>query len=124
MLVSERRVEAKPMVLQVACLPKLIGPGQSQTLQSTTVVLIHHRTTATVTTMLGEGASSVRMFGRIQALLKAAEDYNRGDVILGGETNLGKIPSFERANSPREYATGDVRDKTVLLKTTNGSVAS
>jgi 2-phosphosulfolactate phosphatase len=45
------------------------------------------------------------------------------DAVLAGERNALPIPGFDLGNSPREMVPDRVRDKTVVLCTTNGTGA-
>ena len=44
-------------------------------------------------------------------------------MLLAGERKMLAIPGFDLGNSPREFTAETVEGKTVLLTTTNGTVA-
>ncbi|MDF2501057.1 MAG: comB [Anaerosporomusa subterranea] len=45
------------------------------------------------------------------------------DVLLAGERNALKVNGFDLGNSPLEFTADAVRDKTIIMSTTNGTVA-
>lgn len=48
---------------------------------------------------------------------------DRPDALLAGERNALKIAGFDLGNSPLEFTAGAVADKTIVMSTTNGTVA-
>mmetsp|Transcript_53423 Transcript_53423/g.122239 ORF Transcript_53423/g.122239 Transcript_53423/m.122239 type:complete len:1099 (+) Transcript_53423:19-3315(+) len=110
--------------VSVALLPGDLTPDHN--LRSALVVLIQHRSTATAITALGSGANAVRFFGTVHQLTSAAEAYARESVVLSGELRRGSLltpfPSFDKGLSPVEHSEG-VKQKTVLVRTKNGSRA-
>ena len=44
-------------------------------------------------------------------------------VLLGGERYAEKIPGFDLDNSPFSYMKGELKDKTLIITTTNGTSA-
>ena len=55
--------------------------------------------------------------------LEEAIDYRKKGFIVGAERNGEIVPGFEYGNSPFSYAGDHVKDKTIVLSTTNGTFA-
>jgi 2-phosphosulfolactate phosphatase len=49
-----------------------------------------------------------------------AGNYHPDEVLLGGERNGEKPSDFDLGNSPLEYRSQKIKNKTILLSTTNG----
>ncbi|OPZ75653.1 MAG: putative 2-phosphosulfolactate phosphatase [Firmicutes bacterium ADurb.Bin456] len=79
------------------------------------------RATSTIITALANGCREVIPVLTVEEALAYA-GYHR-DVILGGERDSLLIPGFHLGNSPREFTSGRVKGKTVVLTTTNGTQA-
>ena len=108
-------------MIDVVLLPSYLDPsvlGRSQV-----VVLDILRASSTIVTALGNGAREVRLYGDIAAT-QAAKAATPAPVILGGERECLRLEGFDCGNSPAEYDPAKVRDATVLLTTTNGTVAA
>ena len=81
------------------------------------------RASTTVAVALSHGAKAVIPFESSDEVVARAKQFEREDVLLAGERRMLAIPGFDLGNSPREYTTEAVEGKTVLLTTTNGTVA-
>ena len=81
------------------------------------------RASTTVAVALSNGAKAVIPFESSDEVIARAKQFERVDVLLAGERKMHAIPGFDLGNSPREYARETVEGKTVLLTTTNGTVA-
>jgi 2-phosphosulfolactate phosphatase len=79
------------------------------------------RATSVIVTALGNGAKKIRTTTSIEDAFSAKE--RDPSSILGGERQAKKIPGFDFGNSPLEYSSDKVKDKIILLSTTNGSQA-
>lgn len=86
------------------------------------------RATSSIVTALGNGAHAVIPVAEIAAALelKAAQP----EVLLAGERNGRRIRAslaggidFDLGNSPREFTRDKVRDRTIVMSTTNGTRA-
>ncbi|MCO6045657.1 2-phosphosulfolactate phosphatase [Aeoliella sp. ICT_H6.2] len=91
--------------------------------ESTVVVIDQLRASSTVCHALAAGARDVVPFQEVDDVLTAAGDYNRADVLMGGERGGERIDSFDLGNSPSEYTADVVFGKRVLFTTTNGTRA-
>ena len=81
------------------------------------------RASTTVAAALANGAKAVIPFESSDEVIARAKQFERSDVLLAGERRMHAIPGFDLGNSPREYSREAVEGKTVLLTTTNGTVA-
>ena len=81
------------------------------------------RASTTVAIALANGAKAVVPFESSDEVVARAKQFEREDVLLAGERRMHAIPGFDLGNSPREYTREAVEGKTVLLTTTNGTVA-
>ena len=81
------------------------------------------RASTTVAVALANGAKAVSPFESSDEVVARAKQFERDDVLLAGERRMHAIPGFDLGNSPREYTAEAVEGKTVLLTTTNGTVA-
>ncbi|HEX6049241.1 MAG TPA: 2-phosphosulfolactate phosphatase, partial [Gemmatimonadaceae bacterium] len=81
------------------------------------------RASTTVAVALANGARAVIPFESSDEVVARAKQFERSDVLLAGERKMKPIPGFDLGNSPREYTREEVEGKTVLLTTTNGTVA-
>lgn len=52
-----------------------------------------------------------------------SQEYQRNEVVLGGERGGKRIEGFDLGNSPAEYTADQVFGRTVLFTTTNGTKA-
>lgn len=94
--------------------PQRIGTGA-------VVVIDVLRATSVIATALHHGAQQViPVMTPEEAFAQKTE--NRG-VWLGGERNAVKIEGFDCGNSPLEYVCDEVAGKTIVMTTTNGTLA-
>lgn len=108
-------------MIDVVLLPAYLDASVLE--RSQVVVLDILRASSTIVTALGNGAREVRLFGDIASTLVAKVDAP-SPIILGGERECLRIDGFDCGNSPAEYSEEKVRGATVLLTTTNGTVAA
>lgn len=90
---------------------------------SVAVVIDVLRATSVITMAVANGAEAVAPVLSPDEGFALAERLGRGSVVLGGERNADRIPGFDIGNSPQDYTTEAVGGKTVILTTTNGTVA-
>ncbi len=89
----------------------------------TTVVIDVLRATTTIVTALSNGAKEVIPVSTIGFAMKVSGNAFGGKTLLGGERNAKKIEGFPLGNSPLEYSEDIVKDKSIVLFTTNGTKA-
>jgi 2-phosphosulfolactate phosphatase len=83
------------------------------------VVIDVLRATSVIVTALANGAGWVKTV----ATIEEAFQLKSSGVLLGGERLAMPIPGFDCSNSPLEYTAGKVKDKGIVLTTTNGTLA-
>ena len=88
----------------------------------TVVVIDVLRATSTIVTALYNGCKAVVPVLTVEEA-KSIFNQNRESYILGGERNALKIEGFDCSNSPLEYKKEVVRDKELVITTTNGTKA-
>ena len=90
---------------------------------SVVVVIDLLRASSTICQALASGAECVMPFLEVDDARRAAKQYPRGSVVLGGERHGKIIEGFDLDNSPLEYTPATVAGKRVLFTTTNGTRA-
>ena len=90
---------------------------------SVAVVVDLLRASTTICTALANGAAAVRPFLEVDAAARAAAEYDRAKIVLGGERGGEPIAGFDLGNSPLEYTADVVFGQTILFTTTNGTRA-
>lgn len=85
------------------------------------IVIDMFRATSVITTALSNGCKEVIPFLTIEESKEYAETLNRDEYVLGGERKAIKIEGFDLSNSPLEYTKEVVKDKSVIMTTTNGT---
>ena len=107
-------------VLDVALLPSLVQP-ESLTGQSVIVVDVL-RATTTIVSALYNGCTEIMPQPSVEAARAAYQQF-QGDAVIGGERGGQIVEGFHHGNSPIEYTPAAIKDKTLILATTNGTVA-
>ena len=95
-------------------------------LQDKVVVVIDMlRATSVITTALANGAKKVIPILTVEEAFKMKDSLRKKNIeaLLGGERKALKIEGFDFTNSPLEYTEEKVKDKTIILSTTNGTKA-
>lgn len=86
------------------------------------VVIDMLRATSVITTAIANGCTAVIPVLTIEEAFAIA-NRDRNKYILGGERRAVKIDGFDCSNSPLEYTENVVRNKAVVMTTTNGTRA-
>lgn len=86
------------------------------------VVIDMLRATTVIVTAIKNGCSKVIPLLTVEEAVEISKGSDE-DYILGGERRAMKIDGFNCSNSPLEYAENVVKDKTILITTTNGTRA-
>ncbi|HEX2781447.1 MAG TPA: 2-phosphosulfolactate phosphatase [Gemmatimonadaceae bacterium] len=81
------------------------------------------RASTSIAVALANGAKAIVPFDSSEDAVNRAKQFERGLVRLAGERRMHAIPGFDFGNSPREFTRDAVEGKTILLTTTNGTVA-
>lgn len=88
----------------------------------TVIVIDMLRATSVITTAVANGCSKVIPVLTIEEAVDIAKD-NKNEYILGGERKALKIEGFDCSNSPLEYTKDVVKNKTIVITTSNGTRA-
>ena len=95
-----------------------------KTLKGKLVVVIDTlRATSVITTALVNGSKEVIPVADIEEAVNLSYNFDKDEILLGGERNAVKIDGFDLSNSPLEYSKDVVEGKTIILTTTNGTRA-
>lgn len=87
----------------------------------TAVVIDMFRATSVIVTAMNNECKEIIPFLTIEETLEKANKIGREKCILGGERQAVKIEGFDVSNSPIEYKKELVKDKSILMTTTNGT---
>ena len=88
----------------------------------TVIVIDMLRATSVITTAVANGCSKVIPVLTIEEAVDIAQN-NKNEYILGGERKALKIEGFDCSNSPLEYTKDVVKNKTIVITTSNGTRA-
>lgn len=89
----------------------------------TVVVIDVLRACSTIATALNNGARSVVPVADMAQAGKIASNLDQQSYLLGGERDGENIEGYHLGNSPLEYSEKRVSGRTIILNTTNGTVA-
>ena len=111
---------SKPVEIDVVLLPITVTP---ESLAGKTVIVVDVlRATTTIITALSNGCSRVLPQPSVDAAREAFKTFD-GPALIGGERGGKIVDGFHNGNSPIEYTPDVIQDKTLILATTNGTVA-
>ncbi len=98
--------------------------AQGQEMAGATAVVIDViRATSTMVEALANGAKAIYPTVSTEEAIRLANTLGREDTLLCGERKGLKIEGFDLGNSPREYESGIVEGKRLVMSTTNGTRA-
>ncbi len=90
--------------------------------RDTIVILVDIlRASSTITTILSNLAKSVITVKTVEEAMKYR---NKEEILIAGERNGYKIKSFDFGNSPLEFTRERIRDKDIVITTSNFSKAA
>ncbi len=81
------------------------------------------RATSVMVYAMSQGAIEIIPVSTVEEAFQMAKTFPRGTTLLGGERGSRKIEGFDLGNSPKEYVAERVKDKRLILTTTNGTRA-
>lgn len=81
------------------------------------------RASTTIAAALHNGARNVLPFESSEEAVTRVKSFERKEVVLAGERKMKAIAGFDLGNSPLEFTREAVEGRSVLLATTNGTVA-
>lgn len=90
---------------------------------STVIVIDVLRCTTSIICAVMNGASKVIPAQEAGDAVAFAGRIGSKDCVLGGERGGVRLPDFALGNSPSEYSAANVRNRTVIISTTNGTGA-
>lgn len=100
--------------------PELFSAYESDTNDTLVIIVDILRATSVITTALGNGAESVVPVSSCQ---KCEELGKKFGYLKAAERNVEKCDFADLGNSPKEYTKDLVKDKGIVLTTTNGTRA-
>ena len=106
--------------IEVYFLPSTLKP--ENLVDRVVIVVDILRATTTITASLHSGAKCVIPRPSIESARETHDRLGNGSV-MGGERKGKKIDGFHFGNSPPEYTREVIENKTLILATTNGTVA-
>ncbi|NNE71651.1 MAG: 2-phosphosulfolactate phosphatase, partial [Rhodothermales bacterium] len=89
----------------------------------TAVVIDVLRASSTIAFALMQGAKEVIPVADLGDASRMAAALDASSFVLAGERGGKRIEGYQLGNSPLEFTSAVVRDKTVILSTTNGTPA-
>ena len=101
--------------------PQQIAPGEMN--GRVVAVIDVLRASTSIAVALANGAKNIIPFDSSEEVISRSKSFERGAVKLAGERKMLAIPGFDLGNSPREFTREAVEGKTILMSTTNGTVA-
>jgi 2-phosphosulfolactate phosphatase len=81
------------------------------------------RATSVITHALSQGALEIFPVATVEEAFQFAKTFPPGTTLLGGEKDTRRIEGFDLGNSPKEYIAEKVKEKRLILRTTNGTKA-
>ena len=106
--------------VSVALLPSLLRPNDL--LGATAIVIDVLRATTVMTTAIANGARRIVPCETIDEAKRLGRELGDESLLCGERGGL-PIEDFDLGNSPAEYNSATVRDKTLVMTTTNGTKA-
>lgn len=94
-----------------------------ETADATVVVIDVVRATTTIIEALANGARAIYPTDSTEEAVRIASSMGREDTLLCGERKGAKVEGFDLGNSPREFDAQTVKDKKIVMTTTNGTRA-
>lgn len=81
------------------------------------------RATSTIVEALHNGARAIVPVATVDDAARIAQNIGRDSVLLCGERKARPIEGFDLGNAPPEFTAERVRDKSLVMTTTNGTGA-
>ncbi|HXR65917.1 MAG TPA: 2-phosphosulfolactate phosphatase [Ktedonobacteraceae bacterium] len=108
------------MELNVFFLPSAIL-ATPETARDVYIVIDLIRATTSMTVMLEQGARRIYAAGTVEQARNARALYPQR--LLCGERHVKPLPGFDYGNSPVQFAAADLRERELIMTTTNGTRA-
>lgn len=120
MLPTTHTLENIPLKLDVFFLPSALVQTP-ETAQDVYIIIDLIRATTCMAVILDGGAKRIFAAGSIEQARAARERYPQR--LLCGERNVKPLPGFDYGNSPVQFSQSDLRDRELIMTTTNGTRA-
>ncbi|HEX2982737.1 MAG TPA: 2-phosphosulfolactate phosphatase family protein [Ignavibacteriales bacterium] len=88
----------------------------------TVVVIDILRATSVIVTAVNNGCKKIIPVVTVEEAFELSK-HDRSQYVLGGERGAVKIDGFDFSNSPLEFTPEVLKDKTLIMSTTNGTKA-
>ncbi|MCM3627337.1 2-phosphosulfolactate phosphatase [Paenibacillus glycanilyticus] len=105
--------------MQVQVISSVNEASSAQFVHKTAIIIDVLRATSSIITALAAGSSGVVP---VETVMEARSAQQEGDLLCG-ERFCKKIPGFDLGNSPDEFLMNAIKDRRVILTTTNGTRA-
>jgi 2-phosphosulfolactate phosphatase len=109
------------MRLDVFLTPGELVPGEIA--ERTAVVIDVLRATSAIVEAMAAGARAIFPVATVEEALRLANTLGRDEVLLCGERKCLPIEGFDLGNSPAEFTPEKVGGRTLIMTTTNGTLA-
>lgn len=107
------------MKIDVAFLPQAVK--QSDISNCTCIVLDVFRATTSIVTAMANGCKTIVPVSNIEEAYAMASQAEA--ALFAGERQSIRIEGFDFGNSPFEFSADKVKDQTIIMTTTNGTIA-
>ena len=109
--------------MNVSLFSRYMDITEENTAGRSVVVIDVYRTTTVIVTALSNGASDIIPAESIDEVWKISRGLDDDQVLLAGEREAIPIDGFHLDNSPYSYTEDIVRNKTIIMSTSNGTRA-
>jgi len=109
------------MNIDIQLIPFSLNPEMLS--ERVVIVIDVLRATSVITHALSQGALEIFPVATVEEAFQFAKTFPPGTTLLGGEKDTRRIEGFDLGNSPKEYIAGRVKEKRLILRTTNGTKA-
>jgi 2-phosphosulfolactate phosphatase len=104
--------------VDVVLVPDAMAAASARTRARVVIVIDQIRASTTITTLLDLGCSRLLLEGSVAGARRLARDTGS---LLVGERHARRPPGFDFDNSPSALSRADLRGRSVVLSTTNGT---
>ena len=109
------------MNIDIQLIPFSLNPEMLS--ERVVIVIDVLRATSVITHALSQGALEIFPVATVEEAFQFAKTFPPGTTLLGGEKDTRRIGGFDLGNSPKEYIAEKVKEKRLILRTTNGTKA-
>lgn len=109
--------------MQIDVMPIYTRVPSNHISNSTVIIVDVLRASSTIITAIKNGANSVIPTADPGQAASLSLKLGMDDCVLAGERDGLRLPDFALGNSPAEFDVRTVKDRNVIMSTTNGTVA-